>query len=98
MKMGVEEIANSIISHLSGLGLKDAEITRRALGLTLSSIHSVILAEGSRTKETQQEAVMSCFDTIKRLAETMGNDAKRFGIDGVVIEAGLKEDPDQVIQ
>lgn len=96
MKQSVEEIANSIISHLSNLGVKDAETTRRALGLTLSSIHSVILAEAAgKTSDSEREAVRSCFDTIQRLAQTLGNDATRFGISGVVIETGIRSAEDE---
>lgn len=89
--MKVEEIANSILQHLSGLKITDVDATRRALGLTLSSVHSVILAEAANTtSDKEREAVQSCFDTIQRLAQTMGNDATRFGISGVVIETGIR--------
>lgn len=89
--MKVEEIANSILQHLESLKLTDVDATRRALGLTLSSVHSVILAESANTtREKEREAVQACFDTIQRLAQTMGNDAARFGISGVEIETGIR--------
>lgn len=89
--MKVEEIANSILQHLESLKLTDVDATRRALGLTLSSVHSVILAEAANTtSDKEREGVRLCFDTIQRLAETLGRDATRFGISGVEIETGIR--------
>lgn len=81
----VEEVSHRILKVLEESGVEDPDVMRRAIGLTLTSVHTAMIA-AARTDESQREAVLSALDSIDRIAHSVQDTIEREGIKGIKIE------------
>lgn len=78
------------------MGIEDFDLVRLTLGMTLSGVHSTMLATArGRDIEIQQRTAGICFDSVKRLMDCMQRDFENFNIKAK-IETGVIVDDNGV--
>lgn len=92
--MTVEELSHRILKVLEESGVEDPDVMRRAIGLTLTSVHTAMIA-AARTDESQRDAVLSALDSIDRIAQSVQHTIEREGIKGITVKTGTMETTDK---